>query len=142
MKKHNKGFTIIEAVIAMLLVAVITGGVFTALMAARRAIIEPSYKEDMAFAAEGVLNELKTNVSFSNSKGVGNDPCNTSSPLSLTTHRIDCRLPAACNTDGSQMAYTVNNNTYTVVKDDLISGASQVALPYVSINITCNRDAL
>ena len=139
MLKNKKGFTIIESVIAMLLVAIIVGGVFAALMAARRALIEPSYKEDMVYAAETVNNWLKTNVSGIEGMedGAGNGPCNNnSSPLSAGAHTCNNRLPEACR-DGSSLTYTVLNFP---VPDDL--GPHELILKRVIFNVDCRRDNL
>ncbi|MDR1124139.1 MAG: type II secretion system GspH family protein [Elusimicrobiota bacterium] len=143
MKNNNKGFTIIEAVIAMLLVAIITGGVFAALMAARRAIIEPSYKEEMAFAAEGVLNELKTNVDASTAdghgSGVGDDPCGNSGPLTWGGHSVNCKLPEACP-DGSGPS-TIFYDVHEMPLKDTLDGG-EVRLPRVYIEVICERGTL
>ena len=53
---NKKGYTIVEGIIAMLLVAIMVGGIFTALMASRRAIIEPSYREEMLYTVESLSN--------------------------------------------------------------------------------------
>ena len=139
MKNNKKGFTIIESVIAMLLVAVITGGVFSALMAARRAIIEPSYKEDMAFAAEGVLNELKANVSSGGSTGT--DPCGGGGPLSQNTHTINCErtLPEACKKSGSSITYKIDS---VAMPDDLPGTSFTMGLLRTYIKVDCKLDTL
>jgi prepilin-type N-terminal cleavage/methylation domain-containing protein len=120
---NKKGFTIIESVVAMLLVAVIVGGVFTALMASRRAIIEPGNKESMAFAMDSVYERLKTNIRVESGtndidNGVGSGPCSVTNPLSTGTGKdVSCLLPDVCAQDATASfkydisAVTVNDSS-------------------------------
>jgi len=86
---NHKGYTIVEGIIAMLLVAIMVGGIFSALMASRRAIIEPTLKEEMMYSMEGVLNRLK---GLTDSNGIANVCANVSNPL-------DCDATEGCNCD-------------------------------------------
>ena len=47
---NNKGYTIMEAVIAMFLVVVMVGAVFSALMSSRRAIVSSSEREEVLYS--------------------------------------------------------------------------------------------
>ena len=61
---NNKGYTIMEAVIAMFLVVVMVGAVFSALMSSRRAISASSEKEEVLYglqSAYGMLKECRSN---------------------------------------------------------------------------------
>ncbi len=61
---ENKGYTIMEAVIAMFLVLVMVGAVFSALMAGRRAISTSSEKEEVFYtlqSAYGMLKDCRAN---------------------------------------------------------------------------------
>ncbi len=55
----NKGYTIMEAVIAMFLVLVMVGAVFSALMAGRRAIATSSEKEEVFYTLQSAYGMLK-----------------------------------------------------------------------------------
>ncbi len=55
----NKGYTIIEAVIAMFLVVVMVGAVFSALMSGRRAIVSSSEKEEVLYSVQSAYMMLK-----------------------------------------------------------------------------------
>ena len=47
---NKKGFTLAEALVAMLLVAIMAAGVIVALMSTKRAIVAPTNREEMLFA--------------------------------------------------------------------------------------------
>jgi type II secretory pathway component PulJ len=55
----NKGYTIMEAVIAMFLLVVMVGAVFSALMSGRRAIITSSEREEVFYSLNSVYGMLK-----------------------------------------------------------------------------------
>ena len=55
----NKGYTIMEAVIAMFLLVVMVGAVFSALMSGRRAIITSSEMEEVFYSLNSVYGMLK-----------------------------------------------------------------------------------
>lgn len=56
---NNKGYTIMEAVIAMFLVVVMVGAVFSALMSGRRAITTSSEKEEIFYSLQSTYGMLK-----------------------------------------------------------------------------------
>ena len=61
---NNKGYTIMEAVIAMFLVVVMVGAVFSAVMSGRRAIATSSEREEMFYtlqSAYGMLKDCRAN---------------------------------------------------------------------------------
>lgn len=57
--KNNKGYTIMEAVIAMFLVVVMVGAVFSSLMAGRRAIVSSSQREEIFYSLNSTYGMLK-----------------------------------------------------------------------------------
>lgn len=141
--KNSKGYTIIEAVIAMLLVSVVVGGIFSALMASRRAIIDPSYKEDMVFAVESANNLLKNYVTWDKTKvpdDLKNGLCDdgTVDALSVGTHEIDCLLPPVCDPAASSFNYIVSEVGVTVPD---VTGQNPT-LKSIKFNIMCNREVL
>ena len=141
--KNSKGYTIIEAVIAMLLVSVVVGGIFSALMASRRAIIDPSYKEDMVFAVEGANNLLKNYITTDQSK-VSDDLrgglCDSGevNALSVGDHDIACLLPPVCKEGVSSFKYTVTDVAVAVPD---VTGANPT-LKSIKFNIICTREVL
>lgn len=56
---NKKGYTIMEAVIAMFLVVVMVGTVFSALMSSRRAIVSSSEKEETLYSLNSAYAMLK-----------------------------------------------------------------------------------
>jgi type II secretory pathway pseudopilin PulG len=141
--KNSKGYTIIEAVIAMLLVSVVVGGIFSALMASRRAIIDPSYKEDMVFAVESANNLLKNYVTSDKTKvptDLKNGLCDdgTVDALSIGSHDIECLLPPVCEPSSSTFTYTVSDVTVAVPD---VTGQNPT-LKSIKFNIMCNREVL
>ncbi len=141
--KNSKGYTIIEAVIAMLLVSVVVGGIFSALMASRRAIIDPSYKEDMVFAVESANNLLKNYITTDKTKvadDLKNGLCDdgTVDALSVGSHDIACLLPPVCDQANSLFSYTVSDVSVTVPD---VTGQNPT-LKSIKFNIMCNREVL
>lgn len=70
----NKGYTIMEAVIAMFLVVVMVGAVFSAVMAGRRAIATSSEREEMFYtlnSAYGMLKDCRANPNACHLKQLG-----------------------------------------------------------------------
>ena len=56
---NKKGYTIMEAVIAMFLVVVMVGAVFSALMSSRRAIVSSSEKEELLYSINSAYSLAK-----------------------------------------------------------------------------------
>ena len=128
---NKKGFTLAEALIAMLLVAVMAAGIITALMATKRAIIAPSNREEMILAVERASSLIRT----------GSLPasCNISDPLAVTPsatcdftsnpvvitgcHNIRCLLPRTCqNTSaGDYFVYSVTEMSGSTQNEKIIS---------------------
>lgn len=117
-KINNKGFTLAEALVAMLLVAVMAAGIITALMSTKRAIIAPSHKEDMIYAIEkaaSLLQMADETDSVSNIFG-----CNTDTGLALALtpncnkntgencHNINCLKPFSCQAPNDFFGYDVS----------------------------------
>lgn len=128
-KIENKGFTLAEALVAMLLVAVMAAGIITALMSTKRAIIAPSNKEDMIFAIEKAASLLQMADEDDTVSGIFGpfNPANcsqsnccssTNLALALTPecdktsgddcHMINCLKPFSCQAPGDFFAYDVS----------------------------------
>ncbi|MGB2579081.1 hypothetical protein AAIR98_001000 [Elusimicrobium simillimum] len=59
---NKKGLTIAEAVISMMLLAIVTMGIYGVIMTSVRSAKKPEMREDMAFAIEQVTARLKSNI--------------------------------------------------------------------------------
>lgn len=115
---NKKAFTLAEALVAMLLVAVMAAGIITALMSTKRAIIAPSNKEDMIFAVEKAASLLQ--MADEDDTVASIFGCNTDSSIALsltsgcsrdsrdTCHNIDCLLPSSCQGAGDYFVYDVS----------------------------------
>lgn len=150
--KNNKGYTIVEALIAMLLVAIVVGGIFSALMASRRAISEPSSREDTYFAAEDVLNTLRECTSAqSEDANPSNEKylpkCSEILPSGSGQvwqmfedgeHNVDeKKLPDSCTDSSSKITYSVSK---MAVEDPTTHDVIDT-LSVVKLNVVCNKAA-
>ena len=133
---NRKGYTIVEGIIAMLLVAVMVGGIFSALMASRRAIVEPSRKEEMLYAIESLENNLKNCVSSRLDEDCSIDNCGGGSDaISIGEH--NCTLPDVCKGADDYFKYEVSG---TSISDPYSSTTS--TLNQIKISMKCNGEAL
>lgn len=146
---NKKGYTIVEALIAMLLVAIVVGGIFSALMAARRAISEPSSREDTYFTAEDILNTMRACTS---AKSMDENPMNSDylekcgqmlssgaqvrEMFEVGEHAniADDKLPESC-TGNSSITYTVTS--LPVADPD--SNEQLAPLSQIDLHIVCNK---
>ena len=134
-KIKDKGFTLAEALIAMLLVAVLAAGVITALMSTKRAITMPSNKEDMVFAVEtlntylqtattstGLICPLGSGSSSSFSHALDETPgcmnaIDNNNGFLAACHNVNCLLPRSCTTNTTD-SYFVYNVTRGETEED------------------------
>ena len=116
---NKYGFSLAEALVAMLLVAVMAAGIITALMSTKRAIIAPSNKEDMVFAIEKASSLLQMADEQSTIASVFGCSTDTTIALSETSancsrenlascHNIDCLLPNSCQGADDKFRYKVS----------------------------------
>ena len=123
-KINNKGFTLAEALVAMILIAVMAAGIITALMSTKRAITMPSNKEDIYLAIEtskSFLQSATTTATICNNdtfeSALQETPdcataiANNSSISSITAkcHDLACKAPPACQGNGDYFVYSVLN---------------------------------
>jgi len=125
-KINNKGFTLAEALISMLLVAIMAAGIITALMSTKRAISAPSNKEDLVFVIDAINSRLQT--ATTSSAKLSEDNSSFSYALSLTPectsavnngviatirskcHNLTSLLPRSCTgISGGASTYLVYN---------------------------------
>ena len=109
---NKKGFTLAEALIAMLLVAVMAAGIITALMATKRSIVAPSNREEMIFAIEEATSVLQgggTICGISEDDRLALTPnCNLDAPNALDCHDIYCLRPRSCTAANDVFVYSVS----------------------------------
>ncbi|MBQ4493955.1 MAG: type II secretion system protein [Elusimicrobiaceae bacterium] len=116
---NKKGFTLAEALIAMLLVAVMAAGIITALMATKRAIVAPSNREEMIMAIERASSLIQTG-NLPSTCGITDPLAATptatcdfgSNPVQLTgCHNINCLRPRSCQGTSDYFYYSVIDYT-------------------------------
>jgi len=108
---NKKGMTIAEAVIAMVLLATVTMGIYGVIMAAIREGKKPDLKEDMAYAVESASSKLKAMIASQPS-------CIKWDPVNCTSDPNFCCLWDACLTRDNTGACTAwadscKQETYT-----------------------------
>ncbi len=139
---NHKGYTIVEGIIAMLLVAIMVGGIFSALMASRRAIIEPSLKEEMVYAMEGVLNRLK---GLTDTDGIANVCDGITNPLDCdSTEGCNCdeKLPAGCK---GETGLDKDKYFRYFITTQTVSDAGNKVQPqvyFITVKMKCNGEVL
>ncbi|MDR0952612.1 MAG: type II secretion system GspH family protein [Elusimicrobiota bacterium] len=144
MIKNIKGFTLIESLISMLLIAIMVAAIFSAVMAARRALIQPSQREEMALAIESASDLLKYYMNTDSAQAPSSDIvqafCNISNgTVALSTgvtHDIACLLPLVCDPNLSTFTYTISETTVP------INETETTGMLAVQFNINCNGETL
>ncbi len=145
--KNKKGFTLLESLMSMLIVAIIAGGVFATLMSARRAISQPTYREDMLFALESAKDMFQNfavnNVADNSTSWLVKDIAeerfcgnSISTLISGNDVNINCLLPETCGIDNSSF-------TLRVLRKYDSSHNPPTNSPYeVFFRIVCNGETL
>ncbi len=150
------GVTVLEGIIALGLLALVTGGAFAVLLSASRQTSQPDVQEEMVWAVEKVNKLLRIypmylsepDSAIQNMQSVV--PSNLerglcgwdSSPLSGgDDHHVECMLPPICDRNNSSFTYTVDladhREQVTGYYDD-----NDTPVPYtrytITYDITCN----
>lgn len=160
--RNKKGVTLLEGLIAMMLLALVTTGTFAVLLSTSRKTSQPDIREEMALAVDRASQMLQAYVYNANDTSTlsttQQDRMNSglcegadSTPLStLTAHDISCLLPPICDqgTVGhSSFVYYVEDTSLSLpshTSDLATSDASALAsgerepLRTIRFEITCN----
>ncbi len=152
------GVTLLEGVIALGLLALITGGAFAVLLAASRQATQPDIREEMSLAVEKAHDQLKIFTLYGNTGladfAKGNLPAalyagqnaglctqESSNPLSLGQHDIGCLLPPICDANTSSFFYKVENSAALGTAGTSEDGGTPA--PYkITFSIACNGYSL
>ena len=118
MLKNKQGFTLVEALIAMLLVAIMAAGIITALMATKRSIIAPSNREEMIMAIETAsifVEQHNQDICTIPVEDIltptSTETCDLANNDISGCHNIDCLRPASCQRNGDKFVYSVEELT-------------------------------
>ncbi len=114
-KINNKGFTLAEALVAMLLVAIMAAGIIVALMSTKRAIIAPTNREEMLLAIEEVSSILQgateTTPALCGQTGYALDVttgcAQNDASARANCHNIACKRPSSCRGNDDYFIYSV-----------------------------------
>lgn len=142
--KSKAGVTVLEGVIALGLLALVTGGAFGVLLAASRQKTQPDTQEEMVWAVEKANTMLRAyawNLPDTGLNGVKdhmpstlqNGLCGAEqatpqivdyTPVFTGLHDIECLLPPLCDKNNSSFTYTVSGdgNLYTITFDITCNG--------------------
>lgn len=115
-KINNKGFTLAEALVAMLLVAIMAAGIIVALMSTKRAIVAPTNREEMILAIEQVSSILQgateTTPALCSASGYALDltpNCAQDDANSRAyCHNVACMRPNSCKGNNDYFIYSVS----------------------------------
>ncbi|WP_424244089.1 type II secretory pathway pseudopilin PulG [Elusimicrobium posterum] len=151
--KNKKGITIAEALISMVLLAMITVGIYGVIMASMRSAKKPNSREEIAFAIDHVNTILKSRItrenlsvnSFNICRSGGTANYGNPSVFNITNCTDPQRfLPEMCDASQSTFEYTVTITNYPLIKTDVNGN------PYtenkenysISFNVSCNGVAM
>ena len=152
----KKGVTLLEGLIALLLLAVVATGTFAVLLSGSRKPEGPNIREEMALAVDRASGLLQTYIYANNStfdsdtmSQIQHGLCPSThpddSPLATGTHAINCLLPPICdaNNNNSSFSYTVaakafSDLSYGQGKDTNVGKSGFT----ITFNIQCNGYSL
>lgn len=155
--KSKKGLSLLEGLIALMLLALVATGAFTVLLSTSRKTSEPDIREEMALAVEKAqqmlqiyvypdtdFSELETDIG-SHTVNFSQGLCGTETEgvaLDVGTHGISCLLPPVCDEANSSFVYMVSEvagagqrpRHYDMAKQKYADGTSSSTTPNMGSN--------
>lgn len=146
---NKKGYTIMEAVIAMFLVVVMVGAVFSALMSSRRAIVSSSEKEEILYSinsAYALLKDCRSNPQCHLwAFGCNHDltPDAGEQNLANCNELFTFNFGNVCKNNTGNLTYSVSSSTlpetmFFEVSGDDFSCSSSTMNNFITLNINAN----
>ena len=148
---NKKGVTLLESLIALMLLAIVATGTFGVLLSVTRTSATPDIREEMTMAIEKADEKLRAAYADylagnDSMKGLCYDPNDPSSsidnnPWEGTNHNINCLLPDICDMAHSSFFYTAGQGlSFTRTGADGGTGDDYQPEPEASItySIECN----
>lgn len=142
-KINEKGFTLAEALVAMLLVAIMAAGIIVALMSTKRAIVAPTNREEMLLAVEEVSSILQS--LSATDLPICSEDTGFSTALAETTgcgqsstqncHDVSCKAPNSCQGANDFFVYSVTTPTDNVQENTQNQ-------KYISFMINCEGQTI
>ena len=151
--KSKKGVTLLEGLIALMLLALVATGTFAVLLSSSRKSSQPDIREEMALAIDRASQMLQVyTLSTAQRTALGdtwterfaNGLCNAGLPTPGQTRNINCMLPPMCDTSNnrSYFKYTVVNtakNPRSNLSTDTAESVAPTTSAYpITFEIVCN----
>ena len=143
--QSKKGVTLLEGLIALLLLAMVATGAFAVLLSTSRKSGKPDLEEEMVLAIEHASRELQLRYQLGGEEdlpeqlqeglcGDDSNPFGTSG-----SHDIGCALPSICDTLNSSFSYTVEGKSVdSRLKGSDVGISYSNQTPQITFHITCN----
>ena len=114
--KSKKGVTLLEGLIALMLLGLVATGTFAVLLSTSRKASQPDIREELTLAVDGAMQMLQTYTSGNSwsspfDHGLCNDP-EENAPTATGTHYVNCLLPPICDrsdTEHNYIKYTIGS---------------------------------
>ena len=147
----RKGVTLLEGLIALLLLAVVATGTFGVLLSTSRKSSGPDLREEMSLAVLRAKHDLEIGKNSIDAGTVYSGPCeNDLAPFDdISSHNINCLLPPICDRNTSSFTYDVvvdqciNRTNVDQMSEDFIDfgicgNATDFEYYKLEFDITCN----
>ena len=143
--QNKKGVTLLEGLIALLLLAMVATGAFAVLLSTSRKSTAPDLQEEMALAIEHASRELQLRYQPGGTESdlpeqlQGGVCGNDTDPFSASDqHYINCALPSICDGQTSSFYYTVEAKDVNTRLKGVDIGMTFDTTPNIAFYITCN----
>ena len=144
------GFSLLEGLIALGLLAMVAGGTFGVLLSVSQKSGRSDIREEMVLAIEKandllqIYTQQMSNADMQLPAGMRSF-CSDNYPLKNGAHNINCLLPLVCDSANSSFTYTVSSSNqsidFTSASDKMVSANyNSTAMPQreITFQITCN----
>lgn len=162
---NKKGVTILEGLIALLLLAMVSVGTFGVLLSTSRKAAKPDIEEEMLLTVEKTRDllqiysfymlddsTLQSDTHAAVIEAVRQALCvedTSTNPLSTGEHTVTCMLPTICDANNSSFSYTVSDSTVSASafwskygdnghENSTDFGSGSVPSRQILFNISCN----
>lgn len=147
MLTNKKGVTLLEGLIALMLLALVATGTFSVLLSSSRKSTAPDIQEAMVFAVEEATQKLNlySYAGEAPDRLDGKKLCKETTPTEDGDHNISCLLPPICDVGNSSFTYTISSdgpNPVSAKLEEEDRDDSGTAHKKITFKITCNGYSL
>ena len=133
--KSKKGLSLLEGLLALMLLALVATGAFSVLLSTSRKSSEPDIREEMALAVERAQQMLQVYVfpnalypdssamysdfgsyTYNISRGLCENETTDFATLGVGSHNIECLLPPICDRSNSSFIYDVSTGSSAALR--------------------------